>query len=105
MANEELIERIAAVNPGWVELIRAYTIRVERRPIPFYQRFQLLTVTVNVEGREMEFRYADDGTQLCVLRATPDHIYTVNRLEGLRLDAGQIPDYLRFFFDNLTGPG
>src|SRR5262249_13168348 len=41
---------------------------------------------------------------LFLLRATPEHIYELNRREGLQLDAASVPDYVRFFFDNLAEP-
>ncbi|HTS26638.1 MAG TPA: hypothetical protein VMH81_12250 [Bryobacteraceae bacterium] len=104
MANEEIIERIAEVNPVWAETMREHPTVFHWRPIPFYRKFQLLSATVNLRRRTAGYRYADDGSRLFILRATPEHIYQVNQLEGLQLDPSQVPDYVRFFFDNLTGP-
>jgi hypothetical protein len=104
MPNEELMERIAAVNPVWVKTMRDHPTVFERQPVPFYRKFQLLSATVSLEFKDMEFHYADDGVQLCVLRGLPEYIYRVNQLEKLQLDPGQVPAYVRFFFDNLTGP-
>jgi hypothetical protein len=103
MTNEELIERISAVNPVWAETMRENTTAFEWRPIPFYRKFQLLVATVQLARGVAEFRYADDGSSLHILRATPEHIYEVNQSEGLQLDDGQVPSYVRFFFDNLGG--
>jgi hypothetical protein len=104
MSNEEMIERIAVVNPVWAETMRANQTEFTWQPIPFYRNFQLLLATVSLTRRLVEFHYADDGSQICVLRGTPEYIYAVNQLESLQLDAGQVPAYVRFFFDNLTGP-
>ncbi|HLK65498.1 MAG TPA: hypothetical protein VKU19_18805 [Bryobacteraceae bacterium] len=104
MSDEELIERIAVVNPVWARLMRTNPTVFERQPVPFYHRFQLLSATVSLEDRDMEFHYADDGSRISILRATPDYVYAVNQQESLRLDAKDIPAYLRFFFDNVTEP-
>ncbi len=104
MPNEEVIKRIAVVSPFWAETMREHPTRFEWQPIPFYSRFQLLVATVSLEFEDREFHYADDGSRLCVLRSSPEDVYEVNELEDLHLDAGQIPAYIRFFFDNLMSP-
>jgi hypothetical protein len=104
MANEELIERIDAVSPTWARTMRDYPTDFVWQPVPFYHKFRYLLATVSFSNGPSEFHYADDGSRLCLLGATPEYIYTVNQLEGLQLDAAQVPAYIRFFFDNLAPP-
>jgi hypothetical protein len=104
MPDEALIERIAVVNPVWADAMRSNPTNFAWESVPFYRKFQLLLATVNLPYQPLECRYADDGFRICVLRAAPEHIYAVNKLEALDLNVEQVPAYVRFFFDNLSGP-
>jgi hypothetical protein len=96
MSHQELFERIAAVYPEDGEIMRSHHTVCEHGRFPFYQRFQLLRVVVHLPHKPVRFLYADDGTQLVKVASAQD-VYEVNDREGLKLDASQVPAYLRFF--------
>jgi hypothetical protein len=101
MSNQEVLRRIAQIDKPHEETMRNNPTTFQWRVLPFYRRFKLLVADVNLRHRPIELRYADDGTEIYVLGATPEHIYKVNEREALRLGPADVPSYVRFFYENI----
>ncbi len=103
MADKEVIDRIARVDPVTADTMRDSPTTLSWQALPFYRKFKLLRASVTLPHRALEFHFADDGTRIVVLRSYPKNIDEVNAAESLHLEAGQIPSYVRFYFDNISG--
>jgi hypothetical protein len=102
MAGNDLVDRIAAADPGSGSLMRAHNSAFMEQPLPFYRRFRAVLITVRLPERPVELRFADDGNEAIPV-ASAAGIYAVNAREGLRLDADQVAPYFRFFYANTAG--
>lgn len=100
MANDTLLTRIARVDPVHAETMRANPTEFVVKALPFYRRFRLVRAAVSLRHKPVEFRYLDDGMQVFVLGGQAEHIYQVNKLEGLSLTPAEVPSYARFFLEN-----
>jgi hypothetical protein len=103
MTNTEMIKRIALVDEVHAETMMENPTDFKVESLPFYKKFKLLRVTVDLPHRPLQFRYADDGSRLIILDATPEHIYEINKLEDFELDRAHLVSYLRFFLANSGG--
>ncbi len=103
MADKEVIDRIARVDPVTAETMRGNPTTLSWQALPFYRKFKLLRAAVTLRHRAIEFHFADDGNHIVVLRSYPKNVEEVNAAESLHLAAGQLPAYLRFYFDNISG--
>ncbi len=103
MSNQEVVRRIAQVDKPHAETMENNPVTFRWQALPFYRRFKLLIADVNLRHRPLQFRYADDGAELYILGATPDHIYKVNQREALHLGLSDVSGYVRFFYENISG--
>ncbi len=103
MAKTNVIERIARVDEVHAETMAENPTEIKVETLPFYKKFKLLLATVDLPQRPVLLRYADDGSHVITLDASPEHIYEVNKLEDLHLQAPHVASYLRFFLENSGG--
>jgi hypothetical protein len=101
--NTAAVERIAKVDVLHARAMLDNPTTFEAQQLPFYGHFKVLRATVTVDPHPLELRYADDGIDVLPLSAR-QHIYQINRREGLQLTAEEVPAYMRFFLE-MTSAG
>ena len=95
-----LLERIALADPARAETIAGHDIAVAEVPVPFWKRFRLVRVMVQLRYRPLLLRYADDGERAIAI-GHKEGLYTVNREEGLILSTTSDAEaYVRFWFED-----
>ena len=87
MADKEVIDRIARVDPVTADTMRSHPTTLSWQALPFYRNFRILRAAVSLPHRALEFHFADDGTRIIVLRSDPKNIHDVNAGESLHLAA------------------
>lgn len=72
--------------------------------LSFYRNLLLYRLTNYASLPSFSFNYIGDGITFLHLDGTMSAIETANQSGNLILDQTTVIDYIRFFFDNVTGP-
>ena len=92
-----MLKRLAASTPFQAKTAGRHPAEVTVDSLPFYTRFNWVRILVFLPQRPLVLSYADDGSRMFFLGGAPDDVLRVNREEALRLEAGAVAPYVRFF--------
>lgn len=97
----EVLTQIRASDQG--RLFSGDLIEVKFKSLPFYKNYLYYRVTNYATMPMFSMDYLGQDSHFYYLDGTADPIYTVNRHAPLRLTPENIPAYLEFFFEHVSG--
>lgn len=100
---EDLVRRIAAVSPAHTQMVSVSAAHPRPEELPFFKKCYLWNLEAGPAGDRKELAYLDNGAQVVHLDGTIDRLYEANRRMGLALRSSHVPQYLAYFFANLSG--
>lgn len=98
---EEVLGQIRASDQG--RLFSGNLIEVKFKSQPFYKNYLYYRITNYATMPMFSMDYLGHENGFYYLDGTSDPIYTVNRHAPIRLAPDNIPDYLEFFFEHVSG--
>ena len=103
MKDPDLVERIAAADPGRAAILRSCPADVLPVSTPFYRRARVVDLDVETSAGRIHYRYGLEGDRVVALGERPEAVYELNDRESLAPGRDSVPAYVRFFFDSVGG--
>lgn len=97
----EVLAQIRASDQG--RLFTGNLIEVKFKSLPFYKNYLYYRITNYATMPMFSMDYLGQDSHFYYLEGTADPIYTVNRHAPLRLTPDNVPAYLEFFFEHVSG--